>query len=309
MLENVVGQYGLKRSIEVAIVASRKRKEVMEHILLSGLGGLGKTHLLNSICDELGYFKIITQGNRLTVSKVKDWLVEGCQSAAAVGKPLFAIIDEIHEMSDSAQDELYYPMDNGTVLTLGEPINLAVPFCIAGATTNPNELDGKSLIDRFIHTWNMKELSVDELMTLISRFYLKEKMLIDWVPMQTLAERSKGVPRLALKYARRARDFAQCQNRKKISLSDIEMMFSELGIDAVGLDEIQRKYLTILYESDKPVGKEALSAMLGELRPLQLTQMVEPFLWKMGFITSSSRGRELTDKGFKHLTTGEIFSE
>ena len=299
----------LAPSIEIAIVAARKRKEVIEHILLAGLGGLGKTHLLNAICDELGYYKAVTQGNRLTVAKVKDFLVESCELARQASKPAFIIIDEIHEMSDLAQDELFYPMDKGQILTLGEAMHLG-PLCIAGATTDIQELNGKSLVDRFVHDWRLEELEIDELMTIVGRFLLDEGMDGEWMAMQTLAERSRGAPCLVLKYSRRARDYAQYSDRRLVTVLDVERMFAELGIDSLGLDKNQRQYLTILYESDKPVSKEALASMLGEMRPEQLTRVVEPYLWRQGFIASTSRGRSLTDKGFRHLAREEeVFSE
>jgi len=300
MLEEIIGQTDLKRSFEIAAVAARRRNEVLEHLLLCAIGGIGKTYALNAFCRELGYYKAVTQGNRLTIAKVKSFLVENCLAAKQRGIPAFLIIDEIHEMSPEAQDELFYPMDHGTILTLEQPVKLW-PFCLAGATTDPHELDGKSLIDRFVHTWEMKDLTVGELMTIVSNFLRESGLVAQWAPMQMIAERSKGSPRLAKKYVRRARDFAQYEGRTEVTSQHVERMFSELGIDDFGLDGIQRRYLTILYESGKPVGKEALASMLGEMRPEQLTRMVEPFLWKSGFITSTNRGRSLTDKGFKHL--------
>ncbi len=300
MLIEIIGNAALKRSIEIATVAARSRNEVLEHILLSGHGGLGKTHVLNAISNELGYCRVTTQGNRLTVSKTKEFLINASKRAEAAGKPGFFIIDEIHEMSADAQDELFYPMDECRILTLDDPVQLW-PFCLAGATTDLQELDGKSLVDRFVHTWHLKELSVSDLMLLINSFYTKMRILPDTTSLRILAERSRGIPRLALKYARRARDFAHYHNRDEVRVLDVEQMFDEFGIDNIGLDENQIKYLTILSESVTPVGKETLASMLGEMRPEQLTRLVEPFLWKHGFIKSSNRGRELTEKGSQHI--------
>ena len=308
MFRDIIGHSKLKYAMEIAILAARKRNEVFGHCLVQGMGGLGKTHILNELCKELGYYKAITQGNRLTVPKVKEFLIENSKAARNAGKPLFAIIDEIHEMTDDAQDELYYPMDKGEVLTLGQPVKLG-QFCLAGATTDPQELDGKSLVDRFIHNWYLKPLDIGDLVSLVSNWWLRNETRADWPPMQAIAERSRGIPRLAIKYARKARDYASYKGRNEVIKSDVERIFEELGIDSIGLDEIQRKYLTILYESDKPIGKDALASMLGEIKPSQLTNMVEPYLWQQGFITSSSRGRELTERGFQHLAKEDLWME
>jgi len=296
MLDAVIGQSELKKSIDIAIVAARYRKEVFGHILMAGQGGLGKTHILIEICKELGYRQIVTQGNRLTPVKVKNFLIDNCQELT----PAFLIIDEIHEMSDDAQEELYWPMDKNKVLTLGEPVDLG-PFCLAGTTTDLQELNGKSLVNRFIHFWELKELPISDLMLIIGCWFLGNGILIKWELIKELACRCRGIPRLALKYARRVRDFAQYEGRDEILIKDIERMFSEVGIDKMGLDVVQRKYLQILHQSNKPIGKDALASMLGEISSEQLNKLVEPYLWRIGFITSSSRGRELTGTGSKYL--------
>ena len=307
MFDDIIGQWDLKRSAEVAVVAARRRGEPLGHCLVSGSGGLGKTYFLSSLCHELDYCYFSTQGSRLTRSKVSQFLTENTQKASNAGKIAFLVIDEIHEMSEDSQEELYFPMDKSTILTLGEPTKLP-PFCLAGATTDPQQLDGKSLINRFSHHWRMEAMSSYDLLFIVNEYLTKEGIPSQLPVLSTIAERARGIPRLALKYAARARDFAQYHGHKEILLSDLNETFSDLGIDTLGLDEIQRKYLTILYNSDKPVGKEALSNML-DMHPDQVSRMVEPYLWKLGFLTSSSRGRELTDKGFKHLAGGGYFSE
>jgi len=297
MLEDVIGQGDLKKSVEVAVVAARQRREPLGHILVAGQGGLGKTHILKSICRELGYHEAITQGNRLTPKKVRDFLMEHCCQGAG---PSFLMIDEIHEMSDDAQEELYWPMDQGKILTLKEPILLS-PFTLAGATTNLQELNGKSLVNRFVHFWELKELSVIDLMLMIGEWLLKNGMSIEWEETKQIARRSRGIPRLALKYARRARDFAQYNGRNEVLMVDLHKMFAEVGVDAVGIDKTQRRYLRLLKRLDKPVGKDALANMMGEMTAEQMTKLVEPYLWRVGFISSSSKGRELTGRGLQYL--------
>ena len=310
MLENIIGQALLKRNISVAISASRHRQDkALGHILLSGSGGLGKTHVLNAICDELGYHKSVTQGNRLsTPAAVQDFLANGCAAAATIGKSAFLIIDEIHEVSIRCQEEFYYPIDHDQILTQGNPLSLG-PFTIAGATTCPEELDEKSLMSRFIYRWRLNELSDFDILIIINDYYIKEQIASKIPYMTEIASRSRGNPRLALKYASRVRDYAQCDGRNEIKKRDVFSAFDELGVDDIGLDEQQRKYLTILYKSSKPIGVEALSSMMDETKPEQVKKLIEPYLWKRGLITSSSRGRELTEAGHLHLMkvcAGEI---
>ena len=305
MLEEIIGQDLLKKSINVAIVAAAHRNEVLRHILLVGQGGLGKTHTLEAIRKALGYRRVITQGNRLSTPKrLHAFLTENCPLGST---PAFVIIDEIHELTDDVQEELYYPMDHGKIVGVGEEIFLG-PFCLAGATTSPDELDGKSLMNRFGYYWTLEELCAWDLMMLLHKFLEKQKLAGTLDAIRCIGFRSRGNPRLALRYIRRAIDFSSYDNRREVTLSDVEKMFSEFGVDDKGLDKIQRKYLTILYESDKPLGKEALANTLGELRPAQLTKMVEPYLWKMGYIRSTTQGRELTEAGFQHIASSSGFA-
>jgi len=300
MFEDVIGQEDLKAHVEVAIRAAQFRQEPLGHVLFSGNGGLGKTHFLNSICKELNCRMTLTQGNRLGISEVSDFLITGCEEAYKKGKKAFFVIDEIHEMSPAAQEELYSPMDSRTILSLNNAISLG-EFTLSGATTAPEELDGKSLINRFMHHWKLDELNVDEIMQLINLFFMKEGICCYFEALKYLSERCRGVPRLALKYAAKARDYAQFSSRKEVIINDVKKAFDELKIDNFGLDGDQRDYLNILYQIGKPVGLETIASTLGEIKPSQVKKMIEPYLWKKGLICSSSKGRQLSELGQKHL--------
>lgn len=266
----------------------------MGHILLSGHGGVGKTFILNEVCSELGYCRHVTQGSRLSSPKaVKNFLIAGSEQALSQGAPAFFIIDEIHEMSLKCQEELYYPMDHSQLLTQNKPIPLC-SFILAGATTDPELLNGKSLVNRFVHHWEVEEMSDLDIYLLLSQFFERERMSIEHDALMNICNRSRGIPRLALKYARRCRDYAQCRRSNRVEMSDTKMAFDELRIDEIGLDEVQRKYLNILASTDRPVGLEVLANRLNEMKTEQVKKLVEPYLWKLGLICSSSRGRELT---------------
>ncbi len=301
MLEAVIGQSGLKSHIETAIRASRFRDGVFGHFLLSGMGGLGKTHILNAVADELDYHVETTQGNRLTLKAVGERLKLACNNACEAGKPAFLIIDEIHEMSDDAQEELYYPMDERQILTkTSEPI-LLWPFCLAGATTVPEELDGKSLVNRFSHHWRLEALQPYEIVYLINSYFLTNNLRCGYGVMKDIAKRSQGNPRLALKYATKTRDYAQTEGRDLLKAIDLKNAFKELGIDVIGLDQMQQKYLLTLHGHGKPVGVESLAAMLQEVTVTHVKRIIEPFLLKQRLIHSTNKGRALTNLGEQHI--------
>lgn len=309
MLEDIIGNETLKANIGIAIKAAKFRNEVLGHLLLSGSGGLGKTHILNAICDEIDAYRVITQGNRLTyTTAVREFITEGCQRAAEAGKPAFLIIDEIHEVPLKCQEELYYPMDTRQILPLsGESIELS-PFTLAGATTCPEDLDGKSLMERFKHKWRLSEMEPIDLLFIVNNYLRSNDCYAEVPVMAEIANRSRGIPRIALKYASRARDYANSENRYEVTERDVNRTFDELGIDDLGLDRQQRNYLYLLYTSSKPLGIESLASMLGETKPEQVRKMIEPYLWSKGLIATSSKGRELTEAGYKHVVTASGFA-
>lgn len=307
MFENIIGQWELKKKAERAIVAAKYRGDVLGHVLIRGLGGLGKTFILESVCRELNYEMFRTQGNRLnSPKKIRNFLTQ----PKNYSRPSFFMIDEIQEIPLDYQEELYYPMEKFVILTQGDPLSLT-PFCLAAATTAPEKLDGKSLINRFAHSWRVEELSTDDLLYIISNYLRKEQVYADFVPMNLIAQRSRGIPRLALHYAAHARDIVQARRKNRLTEQDVEKMFLEEGIDEQGLDKIQQQYLLHLYKVGKPMSKDSLAASLDEISSDQLTRVIEPYLWKLGFICSSSKGRTLTETGNLYVAktyafTGEI---
>jgi len=177
------------------------------------------------------------------------------------------------------------------------------PFCLAAATTVPEKLDGNSLVNRFKHRWRLVPYEVHELVYIINRFYLKSRVTCSYIAMREMARRGQGVPRLALNYAQKALDYAHSESRNEIKMADVRKALQDLGIDGVGLDLLQQNYLKILRKEGKPIGKDALAQMLG-VSSGQLEHVIEPFLWRQRFISSSNRGRELTATGNAY-TEGE----
>ena len=297
MLTNVVGHSGLKKSIEVAYNAAKFRQETFGHFLISGSGGLGKTFIIDEICHLLGYRKKVTQGNHLPAKQVADFLIQCCSDSG----PAFIFIDEIHELSLDAQEELYYAMDEGCILRDGHKVPLG-PFTLAGATTQMERLDGKSLVKRFQYYWQLEPMRECDLVYLVNKFYLDNKITCSFDVLNSISQRSRGIPREAETIASRARDYANYEHRHNVTLKDVDRTFIELGLDAMGLDRDQQKYLKILYENDKPVGIDTLSMMiLDESNPSKVKNIIEPYLRKLGLVASSSKGRELTEAGHKHI--------
>jgi Holliday junction DNA helicase RuvB len=298
MLEDIIGQEEVKEAVMVAIQASRFRKQPMEHILLTGPGGVGKTYLLNAICKETGTRLFVTQGNRLrTVKDVHKLMKMACSDPVV---PAFIIIDEFHEMSDECREELYYPMDHGYILGEKGRINLG-PFTIAAATTFPENLDIKSLINRFPLNWKLKEVQTNDIFKIVEKWLAKEGLWASDEIAMAIARRSVGIPRLALKYSSRVRDYCQASGRFIIEIGDVKKAFHELGIDRRGLDSLQREYLRILAKDKKAIGLDSISAMLGEFQTDFVKKMLEPHLQKLGFIVSTPKGRLITGAGYEYI--------
>ena len=295
MLDDIVGQKALKQSIKVSLDAARFEKGPLRHILLSGPGGVGKSHILKSVCGELGYRLAIEQGNHFKPKDVPEFFLKHCQDA----QPAFVIIDEIHELSNAVQEEFYYPMVDGVVLQDGKPVKLG-QLTIAGATTRLEDLD-TCLIDRFTYEWKVEPMSVADLVFLINRFFLAEKAECSFDNMRMIACRSRGIPRIALKLARRSIDYAHAYSRRNVTDQDVIKTFTELGLDELGLDADQRRFLTVLYNNEEPMGLENIAMTMNIGRPDRIKYVIEPFLRKEGLISTVSKGRELTERGYQHV--------
>ena len=308
-LRDYVGQPRLVEKLDITLEAVKQRNEPMEHVLLHGPPGLGKTTLAHIIANEMGTMLTVTSGPGLT----KPGDLVGVLTKLQPRDVLF--IDEIHRLSPIVEEYLYpamedfkidVPIDNGMhakVITL--PLK---PFCLIGATTRAGLLSGP-MRSRFGVAHNLEYYSIDDLLKILHRNVSLLK--IDAEPAKTrsslnalkaLASRARGTPRIANRLLRRVRDYAQVRANGKLTPAVVDAALKLEGIDELGLDELDRRYLEVIGRvyGGGPVGLEAVAASLGEDAGT-LEDMVEPFLLQIGFLARTRRGRQLTQPAVEHI--------
>ena len=315
-LSEFIGQKETIENLKVSLEAAKKRKEPMEHALLSGPPGLGKTSLAHIIAHEMGTKITATSGP--AIERAGDLI--GVLTNLEDGDILF--IDEIHRLSKTVEEFLYPAMENfeiDFVIDKGPyaktiKFNLK-RFTLIGATTRAGLLTAP-LRSRFGIFHYLDFYETEDLMKVITRSAKILNIPIEKSAAEEIARRSRGSPRVANRLLRRVRDWVQVKRDGKITLDATEEALKSHGIDKMGLDNVDRKVLNVIYESFKggPAGIESISATLNE-EPDTIVDIVEPFLLKVGFLKRTPRGRELTDKAYEHMgfprsakgTQGQLF--
>lgn len=301
-LPEFVGHKELVENLKISIQAAKQRKEPLEHVLLSGPPGLGKTSLAHIIAHEINTKITATSGP--AIERAGDLI--GILTNLEKGDILF--IDEIHRLSKVVEEFLYPAMESfqiDFVIDKGPyaktiKFNLK-PFTLVGATTRTGLL-AAPLRGRFGIFYNLDFYQVEDLAKIIKHSAKILGMDIDEEATLEVGRRSRGTPRIANRLLRRIRDYAQVSNIKKIDVEVASRTLDELGIDKVGLDELDRKVLKTVLEtySGGPVGIEALAASLNE-EVDTIADTVEPYLLKAGFLKRTSRGRVATKLAFEHF--------
>ncbi|MFH1836672.1 MAG: Holliday junction branch migration DNA helicase RuvB [Candidatus Omnitrophota bacterium] len=308
MLSDFIGQDPVVDSLKIALEASKKRDEPMEHLLLSGPPGLGKTSLARIIANERGAKITATSGP--AIDRAGDLI--GIMTNLAEGDVLF--IDEIHRLSKVVEEFIYPAMENFQIDFLVDkgPYAKTVKFnlkrfTLIGATTRSGLLSAP-LRDRFGISYHLDFYSSEELQEIIKRSADLLGISIDTEGAEEIAIRSRGTPRIANRLLRRVRDWVEVKLDGKITKASAIDALSVHGIDGKGLDRIDRKLLEMIYSSYNggPVGIEALAASLNEETDT-LEDVIEPYLLKIGLLRRTSRGRELTEEAFKYIgkTSGQ----
>lgn len=301
-LHEFIGQQKLKENASIFVKSALQRKEPLDHVLLYGPPGLGKTTLAQIIANELGSNFKSTAGPIL--AKAGD--LAAIITSLNENDVLF--IDEIHRLNISVEEILYSAMEDFKLdIMIGEgpaarSIKIDLPkFTLIGATTRIG-LISNPLRDRFNIPFRLEFYNNDELQEIISRAALIIKSNITFEGAKTLAGRCRGTPRIALRLLKRVRDFALFYSSNIIDEKIVNIALDELDVDKLGLDSGDRKYLSFIADNyaGGPVGIETIAAGLAEQKD-NIEETIEPFLIQLGLIQRTPRGRMLTPQALAHL--------
>lgn len=301
-LNEFIGQDKLKENLSVFIKASKKRKECLDHVFLSGPPGLGKTTLAGIISHEMN----------VTFRATSAPAIEKSGDLAAILTSLeennVFFIDEIHRLKPAIEEILYSAMEDFEIdIVIGQgpgarSIKIPVPqFTLIGATTKAG-LVSSPLYSRFGITWRLDFYNQNDVLNIIKRSANILNVNITAEAAELVAKCSRGTPRVANRLLRRMRDFADVWSDGTISVEIVKKGLKSLEIDSSGLDKLDREILSVIIKRyhGGPVGSETLAISIGESVDT-LEDVYEPYLIQTGFLKRTSRGRMVTEKAYKHL--------
>jgi Holliday junction DNA helicase RuvB len=301
-LDEYIGQPALKEKLQISLTAARQRKEPLEHVLLYGPPGLGKTTLAHIISQEMNSRLITSSGP--TLERTGDLM--GILTNLEDNDVLF--IDEIHRLSNAVEEFLYTAIEDFKIdFVVGKgafarTINMPLKhFTLVGATTRAGFLSAplRERFGIFHHIYFYPEKDLEKIVLRSSNIL---GLSFNCEGAEEIAARSRGTPRVANRLLRRVRDYAQVKANGKTSRAIVDRALSMEGIDQMGLDELDRKFLQVIVDfyGGGPVGIEAISATLS-VETDTLIDMVEPYLLKIGFLSRTRNGRRVLPKAYSHL--------
>nr|WP_232298636.1 Holliday junction branch migration DNA helicase RuvB [Companilactobacillus ginsenosidimutans] len=300
--DDYLGQEKAKHELDVYIRAAKQRKQTLDHVLLYGPPGLGKTTLAMIIANEMGVNIHTTTGP--SIEKSGDLVA--VLDELSPGDVLF--IDEIHRMPKAVEEVLYSAMEDFYIdIIVGQGTesrslhHQLVPYTLIGATTTSGKLSAP-LRDRFGIVEHMEYYSEAELSKIVFRSADVLNIKIDEDGAHELARRSRGTPRIANRLLKRVRDFAQVGNKDKIDYEIAKSALNQLQVDDAGLDSLDRRILKMMIDlyGGGPLGIKVIAANIGEDQET-IESVYEPYLMQMGFLKRTARGRIVTKKGYEHL--------
>jgi len=301
-LKDFVGQENVKKKLKIAIEASKMRGDHLDHILLVGPPGLGKTTLAQIVANELGVSIYATSGPVLE----RQGDLAAILTNLSRGDVLF--IDEIHRMAKSAEELLYTAIEDFKIdIMIGKgPAAKSVrislnPFTLIGATTRSGLLTSP-FRSRFGIILELSFYKPEELATIIEKAANMMDIKIEKEASLMLGRRSRGTPRIALRLLKRVRDVATVEGKDVVDVETVEKAMRILDIDELGLDDVDRRILRTIIEvyGGGPVGLNSLAATLG-LEPDTISEVYEPYLIQAGLLSRTTRGRIATDAAYSHL--------
>jgi holliday junction DNA helicase RuvB len=301
-LDECIGQEVVREQLRIALDAARQRREPLDHVLLDGPPGLGKTTLANIIAEEMGAHLHLTSGPAIT--RQGDLMMMLTQLDA--GDVVF--VDEIHRLHKVVEEFLYpaledFRVDYTTESGIGgRTVNFALKrFTLVGATTRSGMLSS-ALHSRFGLFFHLQYYSPEELTRIVARNADLLKVAAERPALELLARRSRGTPRIVNRLLRRVRDYAQVRGDGRLTPEVVDAALGILQIDALGLDALDRAYLQALIKhyDGGPAGIEAIAASMGHERDT-LEDVVEPYLLQIGFVVRTPRGRVARPAVYQHL--------